>query len=144
MIEEFKEFINRGNVIDLAVAVVLGAAFAPVVTSVVDRVLMPVIGLVVGEPNFDTLGTFACVEGADPATGIVDATGAVCSGSIGAVLTAIVNFLLVGVALFFVARAYNRLNRERPVEEPEPEAEPEDVTLLREIRDALTTPTGQP
>ena len=138
MIQEFKEFINRGNVIDLAVAVVLGAAFAPVVSSIVDRVLMPLIGVVVGQPNFDRFGTFACVDGADPATGIVTAAGAVCSGSIGAVLTAIINFLLVGLALFFVVKAYNRLNRQRPVEEPEPEAEPADIVLLREIRDALT------
>lgn len=141
MIQEFKEFINRGNVIDLAVAVVLGAAFAPVVASIVDRVLMPLIGMVVGQPNFDTLGTFACVDGADPTTGIVNAAGAVCSGSVGAVLTAIINFLLVGVALFFVVKAYNRLNREGPADEPEPEADPQDIVLLREIRDALTTPT---
>lgn len=140
MIQEFKEFINRGSVIDLAVAVVLGAAFAPVVSSIVDRVLMPVIGILVGQPNFDRLGTFACVEGADPTTGIVNAAGAVCSGSIGAVLTAVVNFLLVGLALFFVVKAYNRLNREQPVEEPEPAADPEDVVLLREIRDALVRP----
>lgn len=132
MIQEFREFINRGNVIDLAVAVVLGAAFAPVVSSIVDRVLMPLIGMLVGQPNFDTLGTFACGAGGDPAT-LIDG----CAGSVGAVLTAVVNFLLVGVALFLVVRGYNRLQRQGPAEEPEPEAEPKDVMLLREIRDAL-------
>lgn len=138
VVQEFREFINRGNVIDLAVAVVLGAAFAPVVSSIVDRVLMPIIGILVGQPNFDTLGTFACVQGADPTTGIVTAAGAVCSGSVGAVLTAIVNFVLVAFALFWVVKVYNRMQREEPVE-PEPEADPDDVVLLREIRDALTT-----
>lgn len=134
MIDEFKEFINKGNVIDLAVAVVLGAAFAPVIKEIVDRVLMPAIGAVVGSPNFDTIGLFACDAAAD-AEGLING----CAGSVGAVLTAIINFLLVGLALFFVVKAYNRLNRDEPVEEPEPEAEPEDIVLLREIRDALSS-----
>ena len=130
MLQEFKEFINRGNVIDLAVAVVLGAAFAPVVSSVVDRVLMPLIGMVVGQPNFDTLGTFACgAEG----EGLING----CAGSVGAVITALINFVLVGFAVFLVVKAYNRMQRDEPVEEPEPEADPEDIVLLREIRDAL-------
>jgi large conductance mechanosensitive channel len=133
VIDEFKEFINKGSVIDLAVAVVLGAAFTPVINSIVDRVLMPVIGLVFNSPNFDTVGLFACDTAAD-AEGLING----CAGSIGAVLTAIVNFLLVGLALFFVVKAYNRLNREEPVEEPEPEGEPQDIVLLREIRDALS------
>ena len=139
MIQEFKEFINRGNVIDLAVAVVLGAAFAPVVSAVVDRVLMPAIGAVVGNPNFDTIGTFACDPALDPTTGI-QLADTVCAGSVGAVLTAIINFVLVGFALFLVVKAYNRMNRTEEAE-PEPEADPEDVVLLREIRDALTSNT---
>lgn len=137
--QEFKEFVNRGNVVELAVAFVMGVAFKPIIDNLVERVLMPIIGLVVGQPNFDTVGTFACDPGLDPATNIVTAS-TVCSGSIGAVLTAIISFLLVAIALFFVVKAYNRMNRDEPVDEPEPEADPEDVVLLREIRDSLRTP----
>jgi large conductance mechanosensitive channel len=135
VLAEFKEFINRGNVIDLAVAVVLGAAFVPVIAAVVDRLLMPLIALIVGQPNFDSIGQFACEEG-------------VCAGSIGAVITAIVNFLLVALALFFVVKAYNRMSRAKSPEqadEAEPDADPDEVVLLREIRDALVAqPAGVP
>jgi large conductance mechanosensitive channel len=135
VLQEFREFINRGNVVELAVAFVMGLAFKPIVDSIVNRVVMPIIGLLVGEPNFDTVGTFACDPALDPATNIVTADS-VCAGSVGAVLTATVDFLLVAAALFFVVKAYNRMNREEAAE-PEPEADPEDVVLLREIRDAL-------
>ncbi|MTV27146.1 large conductance mechanosensitive channel protein MscL [Nitriliruptoraceae bacterium ZYF776] len=124
MLTEFKEFINRGNVLDLAVAVVMGAAFAPVISAIVERLLMPLIALVVGQPNFDAVGTF----GDD--------------GSVGAVITATVNFVLVALALFVVIKAYNRMQRKSPEQptEPEPEADPDDVVLLREIRDLLRQP----
>lgn len=135
MLQEFREFINRGNVVDLAVAFVLGVAFKPIIDALVDRVLMPVVGLVVGQPNFDTVGTFACDPALDPATNIVTAD-TVCAGSIGAVLTATISFLLVALALFFVVKAYNRTQRAEPAE-PEPEADPDEVVLLREIRDQL-------
>jgi large conductance mechanosensitive channel len=135
VLQEFREFINRGNVVELAVAFVMGLAFKPIVDSIVNRVVMPIIGLLVGEPNFDTVGTFACDPALDPTTNIVTADS-VCAGSVGAVLTATVDFLLVAAALFFVVKAYNRMNREEAAE-PEPEADPEDVVLLREIRDAL-------
>lgn len=136
MIQEFKEFINRGNVIDLAVAVVLGAAFAPVVGSVVDRVMMPVIGLVFGQPNFDTVGTFACEAGLDPATNIT-VGDEVCAGSFGAVITAVITFLLVALAVFLVVKAYNRMKG--PEEVVEEDARSEEATLLAEIRDQLAS-----
>lgn len=131
MLQEFKDFVSKGNVIDLAVAVVLGAAFAPVIGSVVDRILMPLIGMIVGQPNFDALGTFAC-DAESTAEGLING----CAGSIGAVITALVNFLLVGLALFLVVKAYNSMQAppEAPAEAP---AEPDDVVLLREIRDSL-------
>lgn len=132
MLQEFKEFINRGNVVDLAVAVVLGAAFAPVVGAVVDRVLMPIIGILVDQPNFDTVGLFACgAEGDNLING--------CAGSVGAVITALINFILVGFAVFLVVKAYNKVNRTEE-EEPEPEAEPDELIVLREIRDSLQNP----
>lgn len=127
MLKEFKEFINRGNVVELAVAFVLGVAFKPIIDAIVNRVLMPLIAMIFGQPNFDAIWTFGDVN---PETGVA-------AGSVGAVITAAVNFVLIAFALFFVVKAYNRLQREE-ASEPEPEAEPEDVTLLREIRDALT------
>ena len=132
MIVEFKELISRGNMVELAVTFVLGVAFQSVVATITGRVLTPLIAWVFGEPNFDALLTFGAV---DPETGVP-------AGSIGAVLTALLNFLLVAIALFLIVRAYNRFQREEEAEEaaaPEPEVESEDVVLLREIRDALTT-----
>jgi large conductance mechanosensitive channel len=125
-VKEFKEFINRGNVIDLAVAVVMGAAFAPVIAAIVESILMPLIGMLIDEPNFDQLGTFAC-------------DGGVCAGSVGVAITAIVNFLFVALALFLVIKAYNRMSRQSPEQsaDPEADADPDEVVLLREIRDAL-------
>jgi large conductance mechanosensitive channel len=127
MLKEFKEFVNRGNVVELAVAFVMGVAFKPIIDAIVNRVLMPLIAMIFGQPNFDAIWTFGDVN---PETGVA-------AGSVGAVITTTVNFVLVALALFFVVKAYNRLQREEP-SEPEPEAESEDVTLLREIRDALT------
>lgn len=139
MIQEFKDFVNKGNVIDLAVAVVIGAAFAPVVGTFVDRVMMPLIGMVVGQPNFDTLGVFACqdipAEGA--AEGLIVSGNLMCSGSVGAVLTVIINFLLVALAVFLVIKAYNSTKAPEPEVEAEPEPDPEDIILLRDIRDSL-------
>jgi large conductance mechanosensitive channel len=118
VIEEFKEFISRGNFVDLAVGFVMGLAVAGVVTAFVERLIMPLIALLVGEPNFDAIGTFGD------------------NGSVGAVITALVNFLVIALALFGIIKAYNRMQRRQP-DEPEPEADPEDVMLLREIRDTL-------
>lgn len=132
MIAEFKEFIARGNMVELAVAFVLGVAFQSVIATITGRVLTPLIAWVFGEPNFASLLTFGAV---DPETGVP-------AGSVGAVLTALLNFLLVALALFLVVKAYNRLQRrqEEGAAEPESEPDPQDVQLLREIRDALTEP----
>jgi large conductance mechanosensitive channel len=126
VIAEFKEFINRGSFIDLAVGFVMGVAVTGVVNAVVDRLLMPLIAMIFGQPDFDAIGTFGAV---DPETGMQ-------TGSLGAVLTALVNFLLIAFALFLIIKAYNRMQRKQP-NEPEPEADPDDVVLLREIRDSL-------
>lgn len=133
MIQEFKEFISRGNVIDLAVAVVLAAAFTPIVNAIVDRVLMPIIGMIFGQPNFDAVGTFACVAPVDGAEGIVNTAGELCQGSVGAMITAIISFVLIAAAVFLVVKAYNRM------QEPKEEAPagPSEVELLAEIRDSL-------
>jgi large conductance mechanosensitive channel len=116
MVREFKEFISRGSVVDLAVGIVIGAAFTAVVQSFVDDVLNAIIGAIVGKPNFENL-TFEIGDG------VV---------RYGAFLTAVINFLIVGFALFLVVRAINRFRRK---EEPEPTTTEKDV--LVEIRDLL-------
>jgi large conductance mechanosensitive channel len=117
LIREFREFINRGNVVDLAVAVVVGTAFGAVVTSFVDDVLMQVIAALGGQPDFSAL--------------VID----VGDGEIryGAFLTAVLSFLIIAFAVFLLVKAVNRLRR--PVEE-EPAVATE-LELLAEIRDLL-------
>jgi large conductance mechanosensitive channel len=132
MIAEFREFINRGNFIDLAVGFVMGVAVSGVVTALVERVVMPLIGLIFGEPNFDQILTFGGVVDGEPV------------GSVGAVLTALVNLLFVGVALFFIVKGYNQMQRRRRAGEDQSEdpPDPEDIALLREIRDELKAQRG--
>lgn len=135
MLQEFKEFINRGNFIDLAVGFVMGVAVTAVVQTLVNRLIMPAIGLVFGQPNFDDVLTF----------GGTDAEG-VPVGSVGAVFTALLNFAIIAFVLFLIVRAYNRSKRVDETEaEPESEvqADPDDVALLREIRDLLRAAEGR-
>lgn len=124
MIQGFKEFISKGNVLDLAVAVIIGASFTPIVKSVTD-VIMGIIGAVVGQPNFDSVLQFS-IRGSDPIQP-------------GTIITAIVNFLLVAFALYFaIVVPMNALNKRRAKEDAEKVEEPsEDVKLLGEIRDLL-------
>lgn len=121
MIKEFRDFINQGNIIDLAVAFVMGVAFTAVVNTLVERIINPAIGLVFDVGNLDAIGTFG--DG----------------GSFGAFIGAIINFVLVGLALFFVIKAYNRMKASEDTEEEAPEEPSEQVALLTEIRDALTS-----
>lgn len=124
MIQGFKEFISKGNVLDLAVAVIIGASFTPIVKSVTD-VIMGIIGAIVGQPNFDSVLQFS-IRGSDPIQP-------------GTIITAIVNFFLVASALYFaIVVPMNALNKRRAKEEAEKVEEPsEDVKLLSEIRDLL-------
>jgi large conductance mechanosensitive channel len=126
VIQGFKNFIMRGNVVDLAVAVVIGAAFTTVVTSVTNNIINPLIAALGGK-SVHGLG-FQIVSG-NPKT-VVD---------VGAVITAIVNFLIVAAVVYFlVVTPMNMLaERRRRGEEPEPQAPPEDIVLLQEIRDLL-------
>lgn len=120
-IKEFREFVDRGNVIDLAVAVVLAAAFAPVITALVDGIIMQIIALIVGEPNFSGL-TFTISD---------------TPFFYGAVITAIISFVAIAFAVFaFVVKPWNAIQARKKVEEEAP-AGPTEVELLTEIRDAL-------
>ncbi|WP_026551877.1 large conductance mechanosensitive channel protein MscL [Arthrobacter sp. H20] len=126
MLNGFKTFILKGNVVDLAVAVVLGSAFGAVVTSLVDSVFMPLISALVGSPNFDDFAKVT-INGNDIMFGVL--------------LTAIVNFLLVATAIYFVVvlpmnKMIERRNRSLGISEQEPAMDPQ-IALLTEIRDSL-------
>jgi large conductance mechanosensitive channel len=126
MLKGFREFIMKGNVLDLAVAVIIGAAFAQVVNAMVEAVLMPLISALVGSPNFDSFAVLT-VNGNDVRFGVL--------------LTALVNFLLVAAAVYFaIVLPMNRMiearNRRLGVDPAEEEADAQ-VQLLTEIRDAL-------
>jgi large conductance mechanosensitive channel len=126
VIQGFKNFIMRGNVVDLAVAVVIGAAFTAVVASFANNIINPLIAAV-GGGSVNGLG-FQLVSG-NPKT-VID---------IGAVLTALINFLIVAAVVYFLVVAPMNLlaERRRRGEEPEPTAPAEDIVLLQEIRDLL-------
>ena len=133
IVTEFKEFITRGNVMDMAVGIIIGGAFTAIVTSLVNDLLMPVIGALFGGIDFSTLKYV--IRAADEAAGIEEA--AIRYGSF---IQAIVNFLLIAIVIFLLVRGLNKLRRkkEEPAPEPAPDPEPsEEVKLLTEIRDAL-------
>ena len=132
LIGEFKEFIARGNVIDLAVAVVIGAAFGKIVTALVDGMVMPLVGMAMGGTDFSQL--FVALDGNDYANLAAAKAAAAPVITYGAFIQTLIDFLLVAFVIFLLLRAYNRLRA--PVQ-AEPAATPEEVLLLREIRDAL-------
>lgn len=137
MIKEFREFINRGNVLDLAVAVILGAAFGAITASLVDQVVMPVVGLALGGVDFSNLGII--LRGRDQYASVAEAVAAGAPViQYGAFLNTVINFLLVALVLFFIIKAFNEMKRR--TRKPE-EAAPAEVTteerLLGEIRDLL-------
>jgi large conductance mechanosensitive channel len=131
---EFKTFISRGNVVDMAVGVVIGGAFTAIINSLVKDLFMPLIGMITGGINFAELNVTipAKVEGAEP---VVLAYGSF--------IQAIINFLLVGFCMFIVVKNMNRMKKKEEEAAPEPEAPaepeiPEDIKLLTEIRDLLS------
>jgi large conductance mechanosensitive channel len=140
MFSEFKAFINRGNVLDLAVAVIIGAAFGKIVSSLTDDVIMPVIGKIVGNVDFSN---YFIRLGPLPAhyTGSVDSYADLKKAGVsllgyGSFITAAVNFLILAFVVFLIVRAATRV-MEKPKVEAEPAPEAADVVLLREIRDEL-------
>lgn len=124
MIKGFKDFVMRGNVVDLAVAVVIGAALGAVVTSIVDGIITPLLAALGGVEDVSKLWTFTINEAVF---------------SVGAVIAAILNFLFIAAAVYFaIVLPMNTLaERRKKGEEPEPAAPAEDVLLLQEIRDLL-------
>lgn len=129
MLREFREFINRGNLVDIAVGFVMGAAFTAVVTALTTRVISPLIGLVFNVAGLESVWTFGPV---DPETGVPQ-------GSVGAFLAAVINFVIVALVVFLFVKGYNSMRARWEREQEEAAEEPaEEVVLLREIRDALS------
>ena len=136
MLKEFRDFAVRGNVVDMAVGIIIGAAFGKIVDSLVKDVIMPPIGLLLGQVDFSNLflvmkqgaqaGPYMSVEVAQKA-------GAV-TFNYGVFINTLISFVIVAFAVFLLIRVINRLKKQ---EEAKPAATPEDVVLLREIRDAL-------
>jgi large conductance mechanosensitive channel len=126
VIKEFKEFISRGNVVDLAVGVIIGAAFGKIVSSLVADVVMPPLGVAIGGINFSDLHWELRPE--------VDLKHPAVVVKYGLFLQSILDFLLVALAIFALVKVVNRLHRKPPAAPPPP---PREIELLTEIRDAL-------
>ena len=124
MMKEFKEFISRGNVMDMAVGIIIGGAFTAIVSSLVADIITPIIGMLMGGVDFSSLAV---------TVGSANLT-------YGNFIQAIINFLLVAWVLFMIVKATNKMKRkeeEKPAEPEAPAEPPEDIVLLREIRDSL-------
>ena len=141
MMQEFKEFAVKGNVIDLAVGVIIGGAFGKIVGSLVDDVIMPIVGRVVG--NLDFSNMFIVLGKVPEGTGMTLVElkkAAVPVLAYGNFITVAVNFFILAFIIFMMVKQINRLKREEPAAPAAPEAPaptPEDSQLLREIRDSL-------
>jgi large conductance mechanosensitive channel len=138
MFQEFKTFAMRGNAIDLAVGVVIGAAFASIVNSLVKDIINPPLGLALGGMDFSNFFVVLKGAGTYPTLKAAQDAGAV-TVSYGLFINAVINFVIVAFALFLIVRQINRLTAPKPAAPGEPPPPPEDVQLLREIRDLLKT-----
>jgi large conductance mechanosensitive channel len=134
MMTEFREFAVKGNVMDLAVGVIIGGAFGKIVDSVVGDLIMPIIAAIIGKPDFSNL--FFVLGSVPPGTAsTLDALkkAGVPVFAWGNFLTIVINFMILAFIIFLMVKQMNKLRRKAPA----PAAPPEDIVLLREIRDAL-------
>ena len=129
---EFKEFATKGNVMDLAVGVIIGGAFGKIVDSLVGDLIMPIVGKIFGGLDFSNY--FIALSG-QTANTLVEAKKAGAVFAYGSFITVAINFIILAVIIFMMIKQMNRLKREVPPAAPAPT--PEDVVLLREIRDSL-------
>lgn len=141
MMQEFREFAVKGNVIDLAVGVIIGAAFGKIVDSVVSDLIMPVVGLVFGKLDFSSM---FIVLGNVPAGTAMTLDAMKKAGvpvlAYGNFITVAVNFVILAFIIFMMVRQINKMKRETPPAPAVPAPVAEDVLLLREIRDSLRKP----
>lgn len=133
MLKEFREFALKGNMIDLAIGVIIGGAFGGLVNSIVNDLLMPVIGLITGGIDFSNM--FIQLAG-EKQTSLAAAREAGATIAYGHFITLLINFLIIAWVLFIVVKAINAMHRKEQ-ESPQPKPEPRDEVLLTEIRDLL-------
>lgn len=128
MLKEFKEFIAKGNIMDLAVAVIIGGAFGKIITSLVDDLLMPIIGILLGGVNFSNL-KYVITPAVDdtPESAIL----------YGQFIQSFIDFIIIGFSLFIIIKAINKMKKPEPVEETTSEEPSNEEVLLKEIRDLL-------
>ena len=135
MLKEFKEFAVKGNAIDLAVGVIIGGAFGKIVTSIIDDLIMPVVGALIGKPDFSSL--YVVLKGNVPAGTKLEEARKIADTSIfayGNFITIAINFLLLALVVFWMVKAINRMKKE---EAAAPAAPSSTDQLLMEIRDSL-------
>ncbi len=129
ILSEFREFAMKGNVVDLAIGVIMGAAFAPIVATLTDNIIMPPIGYLLGGVDFKNFAVTMPVPKGDPVL-----------IKYGVFLQAIVDFVIIAFVLFLVIKAMNRIKKKAAEAPAAPPPTPEDIALLREIRDLLKKP----
>ncbi len=139
MFKEFKEFAMRGNVMDLAIGIIIGGAFGTIVSSLVNDILMPPIGLLLGNVDFSNI-FFVLKDGATPgpyaSLAAAKSAGAVAMGW-GIFINSIINFLIVAFAIFMVVKAMNKMKRQQEAAPAAPPPPPRSEVLLEEIRNLL-------
>ncbi|WP_304941547.1 MULTISPECIES: large conductance mechanosensitive channel protein MscL [unclassified Undibacterium] len=135
MMQEFKAFASKGNVVDLAVGVIIGGAFGKIVDSLVGDVVMPIIGRIFGGLDFSNY--YLPLNGQGTTLTLIEAKKAGGVLAYGSFITVAVNFLILAFIIFQMVRLFNKMKKAEPAPAPAPVVTPEDVLLLREIRDSL-------
>ncbi len=138
MLKEFREFALKGNMVDLAIGVIIGGAFGGLVNSIVADIIMPIVGVITGGIDFTNL--YVQLAGAPVANDLEAARKAGATLAYGNFLTLLINFLIVAFVLFMVVKAMNRLKRKEAATPSAPPAPSQEVLLLAEIRDLLKRP----
>lgn len=135
MLKEFGDFVKRGNVMDLAVAVILGGAFGAIVKSLVDDILMPILSILTGGIDFSNL--FIALDGGDYATLAAAQEAGAATLNYGLFINAIINFVIIAFAIFMIVRQINKMQKPAPAVPAAPPAPSAEEKLLTEIRDLL-------
>ena len=130
---EFKDFISKGNVMDLAVGVIIGAAFGKIVDSLVNDIIMPIVGKIFGGLDFSNM--YIPLNGQEMGLALVEAKKAGAVLAYGSFITVVLNFVILAFVIFQMVKMVNKMKKEAPPATPAPT--PDDIVLLREIRDAL-------
>lgn len=132
MASEFKDFISKGNVMDLAVGVIIGAAFGKIVDSLVNDIIMPIVGKIFGGLDFSNM--YIPLNGQDMSLALVEAKKVGAVLAYGNFITVVLNFIILAFVIFQMVKMVNKMKKEAPAASA---ATPDDIVLLREIRDAL-------